>query len=138
MTAGTDQTFDISFPQDLQYCLRHGAQEIAFAILLQQLDKRHSVIGSSWAFGGPCNPTLAHPPDDHLSLTRAPGSMYSGIPPGARSPPKFHHDRGLTVGHRWRSSGWLSTRRSGVRSTTLVAGVTATVRCSRRSRSAKR
>jgi hypothetical protein len=26
-------------------CLRHGSQEIAFATLLQQLDKRHSVIG---------------------------------------------------------------------------------------------
>src|SRR5215469_9792782 len=45
MTAGIDQTFHIGFNQDLQYRLRHGSQEIALATLLQQLDKRHSVIG---------------------------------------------------------------------------------------------
>jgi hypothetical protein len=33
-------------------------------------------------------------PGDHLSLTRAPGSKYWGIPPDARSPQNFHHDRG--------------------------------------------
>ena len=29
-----------------------------------------------------------------LSFTRAPGSIESGIPPDARLPPKFHHERG--------------------------------------------
>ena len=38
--------------------------------------------------------SLAALPGDHLSLTRAPGSKYWGIPPDARSPPNFHHDRG--------------------------------------------
>jgi len=40
------------------------------------------------------NSTLAALPGDHLSLTRAPGSKYWGIPPDARSPPIFHHDWG--------------------------------------------
>ena len=39
------------------------------------------------------NSTLADLPGDHPSLTRAPSSMYCGIPPGARSPSNFHHDR---------------------------------------------
>jgi hypothetical protein len=43
--SGTDDAFDIGFHQDLQYRLRHGSQEIALATLLQQLDKRHSVVG---------------------------------------------------------------------------------------------
>jgi len=42
----------------------------------------------------PCNSTLAALPGDHLSLTRAPGSKFWGIPPDARLPPKFHHDHG--------------------------------------------
>ena len=42
---GTDQTLDIGFHQDLQHGLRHGAQEIAIAALLQQLSQRHSVFG---------------------------------------------------------------------------------------------
>jgi len=41
-----------------------------------------------------CNSTLAGLPGDHLSLTRAPGSKFWGIPPDARLPPNFHHDRG--------------------------------------------
>jgi len=44
--------------------------------------------------GGSRNSTVTHLPGDHLSLTRAPGSKYWGIPPAARSPPKFHHERG--------------------------------------------
>jgi len=40
------------------------------------------------------NTILAALSGDHLSLTRAPGSKYWGIPPDARSPPKFHHERG--------------------------------------------
>jgi hypothetical protein len=48
--------------------------------------------------GGPrvkrCNSTLAALPGDHLSLTRAPGSKFLGIPPDARSPPNFHHKPG--------------------------------------------
>lgn len=43
--AGPDQPLDIGFHQDLQYRLRNGSQEITIAALLQQLDKRHSVVG---------------------------------------------------------------------------------------------
>jgi hypothetical protein len=53
-----------------------------------------SVIGSSVVAGGSRNSTVTHLPGDHLSLTRAPGSKFWGIPPDARSPPKFHHERG--------------------------------------------
>jgi len=42
---GADQAFDIGLHQNLQHRLRHGSQEIAVAALLQQLDKRHSVVG---------------------------------------------------------------------------------------------
>ncbi len=95
--AGADQTLDIGFHQDLQHRLRHGSQEIAVAALLQQFDQRHSVVGHR-VLGQlrvkRCNSTLAALPGDHLSLTRAPGSKYWGIPPGARLPPKFHHERG--------------------------------------------
>ena len=45
VAAGADQPFDIGFHQDLQHRLGHGSQEIAVAALLQQLDKRHSVVG---------------------------------------------------------------------------------------------
>jgi site-specific DNA recombinase len=40
-----DQPFDIGFHQDLQHGLRHGPEKIAITALLQQLDKRHSVVG---------------------------------------------------------------------------------------------
>jgi hypothetical protein len=40
------------------------------------------------------NSTVTHLPGDHLSLTRAPGSKFWGIPPDARLPPNFHHERG--------------------------------------------
>ena len=76
--AGADQPFDIGFHQDLQHRLRHGSQEIAVAALLQQLNQRHSVVGHR-VLGRlgvkRCNSTLADLPGDHLSLTRAPGSM---------------------------------------------------------------
>ena len=78
MPAGADQPLDIGFHQDLQHRLRHGSQEIAVAALLQQLGQRHSLVGHR-VLGGLgvkcCNSTLAGPPGDHLSLTRAPGSM---------------------------------------------------------------
>ena len=45
MPAGADQPLDIGFHQDLQHRLRHGSQKIGVAALLQQLDKRHSVLG---------------------------------------------------------------------------------------------
>jgi len=40
------------------------------------------------------NTTLAGRPDDPPCLTRASGSKFWGIPPSARSPPNFHHERG--------------------------------------------
>jgi hypothetical protein len=94
---GADQPFDIGLHQDLQHRLRHGSQEIAVAALLQQFDKRHSVVGHRLLgqLGVKhCTSTLAVLPGDHLPLTRAPGSKYWGIPPDARSPPNFHHERG--------------------------------------------
>ena len=45
MAASADQSLDIGFHQDLEYGLGHGSQEIAVTALLQQLDKRHSVVG---------------------------------------------------------------------------------------------
>ena len=76
--AGADQPFNVGLHQDLQHCLRHGSQEIAVAALLQQLNQRHSVVGHR-VLGQlgvkRCNSTLAALPGDHLSLTRAPGSM---------------------------------------------------------------
>src|SRR4051812_7727392 len=42
---GPDQSFDIGFHQDLQHRLGDGSQEIAIAALLQQFDKRHSLLG---------------------------------------------------------------------------------------------
>jgi hypothetical protein len=75
---GADQPFDIGLHQDLQHRLRHGSQEIAVTALLQQVNQRHSVVGHR-VLGqlgvGCCNTTLAALPGDHLSLTRAPGSM---------------------------------------------------------------
>ena len=72
-----DQPTGIGFHQDLQHPLRHGAQEIAIAALLQQLDQRHSVVGHR-VLGG-CwwlsQIHLSAPPGDHLPLTRAPGCM---------------------------------------------------------------
>jgi hypothetical protein len=53
-----------------------------------------SVIAPSVVAGGSRNSTGIHLPGDHLSLTRAPGSKFWGILPGARSPSNFHHDRG--------------------------------------------
>src|ERR1700746_193442 len=97
MPAGADQAFDISFHQNLQYRLRHGSQEIAIAALLQQVNQPHSVIGHR-VLGQLVvkrrNATLAALLGDHLSLTRATGSEFWGIPPDARLPPKFHHQRG--------------------------------------------
>ena len=54
LTRGADQALDIGLHQNLQHSFRHGAQEIALAALLQQLDKRHSVVGHRIldAFGG--------------------------------------------------------------------------------------
>ena len=75
---GADQPFDIGFHQNLQHRLRHGSQEIAVAALLQQLGQRHSLLGHRvlGRLGVKCrNSTLAALPGDHLSLTRAPGSM---------------------------------------------------------------
>ena len=43
--AGADHILDIGFHRDLQQRLSHGSQEITFATLLQQLDKRHAFIG---------------------------------------------------------------------------------------------
>ena len=43
--AGADQPLDIGFHQDLQHGLRYGPQEIIVAAILQQLHKRHSVLG---------------------------------------------------------------------------------------------
>jgi len=94
---GADQAFDIGLHQHLQHCLRHGSQKIAVAALLQQVNQRHSVVGHRvlGQLGMECgNTTLAALPGDHLSLTRAPGSKYWGIPPDARLPLNFHHDRG--------------------------------------------
>jgi hypothetical protein len=45
VSSGADQPLDIGFHQDLQHRLRYGSQEIGVAALLQQLDKRHSVVG---------------------------------------------------------------------------------------------
>ena len=97
VAASADQTLDIGFHQDLQHRLRHGSQEIAVAALLQQFDKRHSVVGHRLLgqLGVKhCTSTLAVLPGDHLPLTPAPGSKYWGIPPDARLPPNFHHHRG--------------------------------------------
>ena len=95
--AGTDQPLDIGFHQDLQHRLRYGSQKIAIAALLQQLGQRHSLLGHR-VLGQlgvkRCNSTLAGPPGDHLSLTRAPGSKYWGIPPDVRLPLNFHHQGG--------------------------------------------
>jgi hypothetical protein len=95
--AGADQPLDIGFHQNLQHRLRYGSSKIAIAALLQQLGQRHSLLGHR-VLGQlgvkPCNSTLAALPGDHLSLTRAPGSKFWGIPPDARLPPKFHHDHG--------------------------------------------
>jgi hypothetical protein len=95
--ASADQPFNIGFHQDLQHRLRHGSQEISIAALLQQLGQRHSVVGHR-VLGQlgvkRRNSTLAALPGDHLSLTRAPGSKFWGIPPDARLPPNFHHDQG--------------------------------------------
>lgn len=54
--------------------------------------RRSSGPRSAWR--GCRNTILAALPGDHLSLTCAPRSKYWGIPPDARSPPKFHHERG--------------------------------------------
>jgi hypothetical protein len=43
--AGTDQALNIGFHQNLQHCLGYGSQKIAVAALLQQFDKRHSLLG---------------------------------------------------------------------------------------------
>jgi len=66
--AGANQPFDIGFHQDLQHAFRHGAQEIRITALLQQLDKRPSVVGHRVLrlAGGSRKSTLAHLPDDHL------------------------------------------------------------------------
>jgi hypothetical protein len=50
---------------------RHDAQKIAIAALLQRLDRAilSSVAGSKVIARGLRNSTLAHLPDDHLSLT---------------------------------------------------------------------
>jgi hypothetical protein len=95
-----DQPFDIGFHQDLQDRLRNGLQEIAVAALLQQIGQCHSVIGH-WVLKEGSrvkyrNATGAAPPDDHLCFTRAPRSMWWGIPPGARawlliSTASWHH-----------------------------------------------
>ncbi len=45
VATGANQPLDIRLHQDLQHRLRHGSQEISIAALLQQLDKRHSVVG---------------------------------------------------------------------------------------------
>ena len=45
MPPGADQAFDIGFHQNLQHGLRNGSQKIAFAALLQQLDRCHSLVG---------------------------------------------------------------------------------------------
>jgi len=97
VTAGTDQAFDISLHQNLQHRFGHGSQKIAITALLQQVNQRHSVVGHRILGGSRvkrCNSTLAALPGDHLSLTRAPGSKFWGIPPVARSPSNFHHARG--------------------------------------------
>jgi hypothetical protein len=64
---------------------------------LQQVNERHSVVGHR-VLGQLVvkrrNSTLAALLGDHLSLTRAPGSKFWGIPPDARLPPNFHHERG--------------------------------------------
>jgi hypothetical protein len=65
--------------------------------LLQQVNERHSVVGHrvlGQLVVKPRNSTLAALLGDHLSLTRAPGSKFWGIPPDLRLPPKFHHQRG--------------------------------------------
>jgi hypothetical protein len=76
MAAGADQPFDIGLHQDLQHGFRHSPEKIALAALLQQRDKRHSILGHR-VLGG-CGwrrkSTLAHLAGDHLSLIRAPGS----------------------------------------------------------------
>jgi hypothetical protein len=101
VAAGADQALDIGFHQDLQHCLRHRSKEVTLATLLQQLDKRHSVIvhrvlGGSRVKG--CNFTVAHLPGDHRSLTRAGlhvighsarRALTAEIPPRARTLTSF-------------------------------------------------
>ena len=79
VATGADQALDIGFHQDLQHRLRHRPQEVAVPALLQQLGKRHSVLGHRVLGAGwwARNSTLSHPSDDHL------------LPA-----PKFHHDHG--------------------------------------------
>jgi hypothetical protein len=71
----------------LQNRFGHGSQKIAITALLQQVNQRHSLVGHRILGGSRvkrCNSTLAALPGDHLSLTRATGSKFWGIPPDAR------------------------------------------------------
>jgi hypothetical protein len=94
--AGSSAPISPSTSASIRICST-ASQEISVAALLQQLNQRHSVIGHrilGQVAVGCRNTTLAGLPGDHLSLTRAPGSKYWGIPPDARLPPKFRHARG--------------------------------------------
>src|SRR5215469_9387367 len=58
----------------------------------QSVKQRHFVVGHRILGGSRvkrCNSTLAALPGDHLSLTRAPGSKFWGIPPDARLTVEF-------------------------------------------------
>jgi hypothetical protein len=89
---GADEPLDIGFDQDVQHFLRHSSQATAVYALLQRFDRRHSVLGHwvRWCWWL-SQITVTHLPGDRLSLTRAAGSMSSGITPDARTAPNFHH-----------------------------------------------
>ena len=65
-----DQPFRICFHQELQHCLRHAAQEVALASLLQELGQWQSVLGHrSSVQVKRRNSTLAGRSDDHLTAS---------------------------------------------------------------------
>ncbi len=51
MPAGAHQALDISFHEELQHALRHSAENVTFAALLQQLRKWQSVLGHRGVLG---------------------------------------------------------------------------------------
>jgi hypothetical protein len=83
--------------RDVWQCSVRGADQprrLQSPLLTTAINRISQGIGSSVVVGGSRNSTATRPPGDHLSLTRAPGSKFWGIPPDARLPPKFHHKRG--------------------------------------------
>ena len=109
MAASTNQAFDIGLHQDLQHRLGNGSQKIAIAALLQQVNKRHFVVGHR-VLGGlwvkwlhlhlsrtfpvttrrspprraPCyralRPARAHPPNYRMARPSSSGVTLAGQP----------------------------------------------------------